>query len=195
MFSNLNAENFKATLEKFQGLLFMFEEFQNILQDEEENPVSAYWVTFLDMTQVLLDYVKCIRVSNWKLHLAAYERMLPWFHAYDRQNYSRHFSYHWYRQKLIKDSLLSIYEAFIQGNISTKRTVGKFNMLPPDQLVEQTINKQQKRSGGIIVYSTWTGTVQRWVVSSHAVAEILENFKDALCRADVPIGSERSWCF
>ena len=186
MFSNLNAENFKATLEKFQGLLFMFEEFQNILRDEEENPVSAYWVTFFDMTQVLLDYVKCIRVSNWKLHLTAYERMLPWFHAYDRQNYSRHFSYHRYRQKSIKDSHPSIYEAFIQGNISKKRTVGKFNMLPPDQLIEQTINKQQKGSGGIIVYSTWTGTVQRWVVSSHAVAEILENFKDALMQSRCP---------
>ena len=52
--SNANAESFKAALEKFQGLYFMFEEFENTLREEEENPMSAYWMTFLDMTQVLL---------------------------------------------------------------------------------------------------------------------------------------------
>ena len=104
MCSNPNAESFKAALEIFQGLFFLFEEFENILRDEEENTMSAYWMTFLDMTQVLLDYVKSIRVGNWELHVADSEPMLPWFHACDHQNYSRHFSYHWCRQKFIKDS-------------------------------------------------------------------------------------------
>ena len=94
MCSNPNAESFKVALEKFQGLFFLFEEFKNILRDEEVNPMSAYCMNFLDMTEVLLDYVKSIRVGDWELHLAASERMLSWLHANDRQNYSPHFSYH-----------------------------------------------------------------------------------------------------
>ena len=148
--------------------------------------MRAYWMTFLDMTEVLLDYVESIRVGNWELHLAAFERILAWFHVYDRQNYSRHFPYPWYRQRLIKDTHPSICEAFIQGNFSTKRTVGKLNMLPLDQVIEQAINKQQKGSGGIIGYITSIGTIQRWVISSHAVVEILENFTDALMQGRCP---------
>ena len=77
MCSNLNAKSFTAALENFQGFFFLFEGFENILRDAEENPMNAYWMTFLDMTQVLLGYVKSIRVGNWELHLAASERMLP----------------------------------------------------------------------------------------------------------------------
>ena len=58
--------------------------------------------------------------------------------------------------------------------------VGKFNILSPDQVIEQTIDEQQKGSGGIIGYSTSIGTVQRRIISSHAVAEILKNFTDVL---------------
>ena len=72
---------------------------------------------------------------------------------------TRHFSYHCCRGKLIKDNRLSVYEAFIQGNFSTKRKAGNFNMLPSDQVIEQTINKQQIGSGGIISYITSIGTI------------------------------------
>ena len=59
-------------------------------------------------------------------------------------------------------------------------------MLPPDQVIEQTINKQQKGSGGIISYSTSIGTIQKWVILSHALAEALENFTDALMQVGCP---------
>ena len=100
-------------------------------------------MTFFDITQVLFDYAKSICAGSWELHLAASERMLPWFHAYDRQNYSRHFSYIFpgVGTSLFKDSHPSVYEAYIQRNFSTKRKVGKFNILLPDQVIEQTINK------------------------------------------------------
>ena len=36
-------------------------------------------------------------------------------------------------------------------------------MLAPDQVIEQTINRDQKCSGGIKHVSTSKGSVQRWV--------------------------------
>ena len=67
MHSNPDAESFKAALERFQGLFLLFEGFENILRDEEENPMSVYWMTFLDMAQVLLVYVKsnsCLQLGT-----------------------------------------------------------------------------------------------------------------------------------
>ena len=36
-------------------------------------------------------------------------------------------------------------------------------MLSADQVIEQTINKDQKGPGGIIGYTSSTGSIQRWV--------------------------------
>ena len=55
--------------------------------------------------------------------------------------------------------------------------MGNFNMIPPDQVIEQTINKDQKGPGGIIGFSTSPGCVQRWVLSSHDTASIIADFE------------------
>ena len=58
----------------------------------------------------------------------------------------------------------AIYRQFQHGNFSTWCAKGKCNMLPPDQVIEQTINKDQKGLGGIIGISTSQDSMQRWVV-------------------------------
>ena len=85
------------------------------------------------------------------------ERMLPWFHAYDRVNYARHFTYCWAALNNLAETNPKMYAEFQEGNFAVKRTSGSFNMFPPDQVFEQTINKEQKGPGGIIGYTTSTG--------------------------------------
>lgn len=43
-------------------------------------------------------------------------------------------------------------------------------MVPPDQVIEQTIIKNQKRTSGIAGFSTNVEYIQRWVLSSHIIA-------------------------
>ena len=119
-------------------------------------------------------------MNDWNLHLQSMERMLKWFHAYDHTNYARHFTYCWADQQNLSEKHPMIYEEFINGNFSVQRTKGKFNMLPPDQVIEQTINKEQKGPGGIIGFSTSPGTVQCWVLSSHVLANVSTDFKRKL---------------
>ena len=49
--------------------------------------------------------------------------------------------------------LLMLYFLNRDGNFAVKRSVGKFNRVPSDQCIEQTINRQQKCSGGITGFS------------------------------------------
>ena len=75
-----------------------------------------------------------------------------------------------------------------QGNFSVRRSAGRVNKLPRDQVIEQTINKDQKGSGGIIGYSTSKGTVQRWIITSHVAPKLLDNMKNSLgIRASVSL--------
>ena len=142
--------------------------------------MAMFWQSYLDMVQILLDFVKSIRLPDWNLHLQSTERMLVWIHAYDTINYARHFSYYCCTQQKIQNKFPTIYQEFQHGNFSTRRTKGKFNMLPPDQVIEQTINKDQKGPGGIIGISTSQGSIQSWVLSSHNTATLIADLRKGL---------------
>ena len=89
------------------------------------------------------------------------ERVLKWFHAYDHTNYARHFTYYWATQKSLQERHPFIYDELQKDSFTVKQSQGKFNCLPPDQVIEQTVNKKQKDPGDIIRFSTTPETVQR----------------------------------
>ena len=50
-------------------------------------------------------------------------------------------------QKL-KDTAPDVYESFVKGKFSVKRTSGNFNSVGVDMCLEQTINRSSKGKGG-----------------------------------------------
>lgn len=54
------------------------------------------------------------------------------------------------------------------GNFSVKRTDGSFNKLPPDQVIEETINKNKKMPRKILA------------LFNHIMAAHISNFKHSL---------------
>ena len=79
-------------------------------------------------------------------------------------------------------------QAYLNQHFSAKRAVGRFNHLPSDQVIEQTINKEWKDKGGIIDSSTSEGTVRRWILTSHVVASLVTDFKEFI---DLQINQRR----
>ena len=165
--------------------IWLFARYQSVqlVSFEEEirqnifGPTIQFWQSFLDMSQVLLDYIKSFRIGDWQLHLCSMEKMLSWFHVDDQINYARHFTHCFASFQKLDETHPSILDQFQRGNFAIKRTNGSFNMLPPDQVIEQMINKEQKSPGGIIGIATIIACVQRWVLSSHVIAEWSHDFK------------------
>ena len=54
----------------------------------------------------------------------ASEKMLYWFHAYDNDNYARHFSYYWASKQALPEQHPTIYEEFKEGGFSVQGTIG-----------------------------------------------------------------------
>ena len=100
--------------------------------------------------------------------------------AYDRINYSQHFSNNRATQQQLHLTHPAIYHEFIKGHFSLKRARGNFNKLPSDQVIEQTINREQKGSKGIIGISSSDGVVQRWILSRHIITGIMANWKESV---------------
>ena len=184
VFNNLLQErkpaSIQAGMNDIEDLACLFKEYEEKLRNQEFGPMAAFWQSFIDMVQILLDFIRAVRGGDWDMHLETCQRMLVWIHAYDRINYSRHFTYYWASQQSIEERFPSIYQEFKNGNFSTKRTPGKFNMLPPDQVIEQTINRDQKGSGGIKHISASIGLVQRWVLSSHNTSTIVADMRKGI---------------
>ena len=100
--------------------------------------------------------------------------------AYDRINYSQHFSNNRATQQQLHLTHPAIYHEFIKGHFSLKRARGNFNKLPSDQVIEQTINREQKGSKGIIGISSSDGVVQRWIPSRHIITGLMANLKESV---------------
>ena len=90
-----NHANLEICSQSFQPLFAEMEHFDETIQEGQFGPTAVFWQSFLEMVQILLDFIKSIQIGDWSLHLTSMRRTLPWLHAYDRINYARHFSYCW----------------------------------------------------------------------------------------------------
>ena len=73
-----------------------------------------------------------------------------------------------------------IHQQFEAGHFSVRRKGGRFNKIPSDQVIEQTINREQKCAGRIIGFSTSEGTVQPWSLTSHVAAKCQSRLEESL---------------
>ncbi|XP_065182225.1 uncharacterized protein LOC135812936 [Sycon ciliatum] len=148
------------------------------------SPMAQFWLTYLDMVGLLLQFIRATRTGNWSLHLACIENMLPWFFAYDRQNYSRYLSLYWQQMRQLPATNPPAHKALSGGCFSVARSTNSFSKVAVDQCIEQTINRQSKSHGGLIGFSRNPGTVHRWVLTAHERAAVASACNDLVKAED-----------
>ena len=147
--TNLNPKTFQSCVPKADKLVTLFEEYENVISDAEISPMAAFWQSYLEMFELLLQFQKATKSGNWGLHLHSCEKLLPWFHAYDHHNYTQHFSYYWATQQVLAVTHPTLHQESVNGNFAINRTPRSFNRISPDQAIGQTIKKDQKGLGKI----------------------------------------------
>lgn len=65
----------------------LFQVYLETLRDEHN--LSAFWMSYLDMAEIMLALIRAPREGNWMLHLGAIQQMIPMCFAYDKVNYAR----------------------------------------------------------------------------------------------------------
>ena len=61
------------------------------MKDEGE-PLQKFWMSFLEMVELLLNTVYAIRAGYWELLLECIRNILPYTFAYDNINHARYLS-------------------------------------------------------------------------------------------------------
>jgi hypothetical protein len=131
--STLLSEHFKSTCHDFNNEI-------------TSDPNVSFWNGYIEMVEILLDFIRAHRDGNWELHLDSFAAMLPWMTLYDHTNYAR-----WGLVYLadMKSLPQEVKEEFEGGNFVCKKTKHRFNQVPFDQATEW-MNRLCKTSQGII---------------------------------------------
>ena len=45
----------------------------------QQSPLTAFWISYLDMVAILLNFIYSFRAGNPHLYLESFRSMLPWF--------------------------------------------------------------------------------------------------------------------
>ncbi len=108
---------------------------------------TRYWLSFLEMVEVLLLHYHSMRCQNWENYLLAIRLMLPWMAAYDNLHYSRYLRIYWSMMKGLSEEENYYMK---QGLFSASLSGLPFSAIPYDQWIEVTMNKGSKMKGAWI---------------------------------------------
>ena len=61
-------------------ILQLFQEYIDSLRNG--HPLAAFWVSYLNMAEIMLGLLRAAREGDWLLHLASIRAMIPWCIAY-----------------------------------------------------------------------------------------------------------------
>ena len=70
------SQNYQSTLTVFNSIHELFDEFNNEIDEGKLGPMAVFWNSFVKMTQLLLDYIKSMRIADWDLYLACMDPCL-----------------------------------------------------------------------------------------------------------------------
>ena len=80
-------ESFETLTEEVGPLEDKFNTFKE--ESKEKSQPFAFWIDYIDIVQMLLQFLRAERCGDWLLHLSTTAAMTPYFFAFDRPNYSR----------------------------------------------------------------------------------------------------------
>ena len=111
---------------------------------------SQYWLSFLEMVEILLMNYHALRTQNWKDYLHSLKLMLPWMAIYDSLHYTRYMSIYWAEMNNLNDEIKKYMD---EGLFSASMSGLPFSSIPHDQWIEMTMNKGSKMKGGWIGFT------------------------------------------
>ena len=184
---NASLENMQEALKNKDSDMISqcFDEMQTVLSDKvsnfhhkfisqqrESSDTFAFWIDYINMVMLLLDYIRAEREGQWKKHLSAVTAMLPYFFVTDHQNYAKWCSVYVADMNLLEQSSAEALEAFNEGHHVVSRSGKPFSAVWSDMALEQSANCHSKSKSGIIGFSKQEGALDRWLLTAHERASI-----------------------
>lgn len=135
-------------------------------------PQFQFWWIILQLQLYVLIFVRSIREANFLLYIDALSKLVPWFFSLDHINYARWIPVHLRDMVNLHRNHPHIFNEFIKGNFTVKKTFNRFSALPIDQAHEQN-NACVKGDGGAVGLTENPTALRRWMVCGPEIARVI----------------------
>lgn len=143
--------------------------------------MAAFWVSFIDIAEILLDLVRASREGDWLLHLSAIQRQIPWCFAYDKQNYARYLPVYYNEMTQLPESHPEVHAHFMNGGFSVQLGgENPFGKIPIDQTIEETANRDTQTPGGTKGFSLKPRAVSRYYITAEYRSGFLKQLRNMI---------------
>jgi len=131
----------------------------------------------MDQVQVLLKFIAATRTCNWKLHLAAMEELLPYFHAHDQYNYGRWGPLYMADMLELQITDPETWKFLDDGNFAIAKHGSPFTAIDPDHAIEQE-HRKMKVKGGFIGITGDEHTLDKYFTIAPTLCQVSQEFKE-----------------
>ena len=142
-------------------------------------PQFKFWSIILQLELTLMIYVRAIREGNFMLYIESLTKIVPWFFALDHTHYSRWVPIHLRDMVSLKEYHPDIYEEFMKGNFTVKKSKHVFSALAIDHAHEQN-NASVKGDGGAVGLTENPSALRCWMVSGPEMARLIGEFESSI---------------
>ena len=147
----------------------------------KKGKLSSFWMSYIDLVDILLNMVRASREGHWELHLSAIEQMIPWCFAYDNVNYARYLPAYLSEMTHLEETHPEAHEFLKSGGFSVQiGDQNPFGRVPVDQTCEETVNKDTQTAGGTKGFSLKAGAVSKYYIVSEFRSIFLKQLRDML---------------
>ena len=165
----MKSENLNQLLEAsdFNEAYHMFTDIRIKMNDENNSStLQRFWISLIEMIELLLNTIYSIRSGQWELILECLGEVIPFAFAYGHHNYSRYLTIMLGDMLSIPEEFPEVHQEFMEGKFAAQLLENrKFSRSETDKVIEMTLNKETKSSGGTTGFST-NKNVKRWELNT-----------------------------
>ena len=142
------------------------------------NLTAQFWLTFLDMSDILIRFIFYEREADFTGHLCEAALMLPYLAAAGHYKYAQQ-SLPLYLHEM-KHLPKEVHRILSDGCFVGRRLSGIHNAVSPDMLLEQTYNANAKEAGGLDGKTLTNTASEKWVYTKPTLAAVSAQLRDML---------------
>ena len=139
----------------------------------ESSKTASLWLQYLEMIDILRNFIRAQRTGKWELYLQSLSDMLPYLAASGHNHYTKCVWIYLQQMSKLEDDNPTLYRHFILGLHVVRRSDRLWAGLPTDLVIEQALMRTLKTTGGLTRGRGMTEQQRlTWVMAMPACAEI-----------------------
>ena len=146
---------------------------QQKIDSLKSSRTATLWLEYMNMVDILRQYIRAERTGNWDLHLEAVSKMLPYLAASEHNHYTKSAWVYLQQMHQLDKQHPDVYQHFQQGLHVVRRSDRLWAGLSTDLVIEQVLMRSMKTSGGLTRGRGMTEQQRLvWVLSMPVCAEV-----------------------